>query len=162
MVAQTRNKMTEMFEGLGEGMCAAFDAGRHGQEMMFKAVSDSFRNTAEIEPIAAQTEKVAKAFGPFVGRNFDVMAECFDTAMRTGTDVFRTACKTAANMDELDVYDRSRRMWDAAFSAARTNFETMTKAGTRAFENWSDFCRTTCQPESVMARSAAPTVKSPK
>lgn len=161
MVAETKEKMTEMFDVWTDGFRTAFDAGRRTQDTFMRTVGEFWKTQPEIEGTYQRGERFAKEFAPFMTRNVQTISECAETTFRTGMDVFKVACDTATKGDDADVYRRTRSMWDATFGAARVNFEAFGKAGTRMVENFSDFMRTacTCCGESAPKSTAKPAAK---
>lgn len=145
MVAETREKMTEMFENWTDNVRATFDAGRRSQETVFKAVSEMYRAQPEFDGVISRTERMSREFLPFFGKNFQIFSDCLDSTFRTGMEVCKAACDaTTTRPDEGEFYKRSRQVWDAVFGAARSNFETFAKAGSRTMENYTEFFRTAC------------------
>jgi len=154
MVAETREKMTEMFETVSDGFRAAMDAGRRSQESMFKAVGDMCKAPGEFDGFVVRAERITREWMPTMGKNIQAMTECCDTGFRAGVEVFKTACDLSLRTEDADVYRKSRQFFDAAFNAARTNFDAIGKAGSRTMENWAEFCRS-AGSESGSGRAAS-------
>jgi len=149
MVAETKETMTKMFDCWNEGFRAAFDAGRRAQETWARTFTDVTKNPTGFENFFATGEKMAREFPPFVGKNMETLAQTCDTAYRANLDVFKAATDVAAHPDEGDFYQRSRRVFDVAFDAFRTNVDTFNKAATRGSELCTVFCQAVCTcPES--------------
>ena len=123
MVAESKETFTRMFESMNEGFRAAWDAGRRTQETFFKSATESAKFTTGFEPFFACSERFAREFVPFVGRTVETVAQTFDNGIRANVDVFKAACECAVKPEEGDFYKKSRRVFDAAFDAARTNFD---------------------------------------
>ena|SRR3990172_2513475 len=140
MVAETKENMTKVFDCMSEGVRTAFDAGRRTQDAWFKAMGDIWKRPGDAERFSGRGERIFREFVPFVGKNMEMAAQCCDTGLRTGIDVFKAACDAAAKPGETDAYDTARQVWDATFDAVRTNFDTFGKAGVRTMENCSTFC----------------------
>jgi hypothetical protein len=144
MVADTREKVTEMYETWTDNVRAAVDAGRRSQETFFKAFGDLWKTQPEMEGYFSRSERMAREFVPFLGKNVSTMSECMETTLRTGMDVLKAACDSASRQDDSDVYRRTRGVWDSTFGAARANFDAYTKASARMAENCSEFFRSAC------------------
>ncbi len=144
MVAETKEKMTEVFECWTDNVRATFDAGRRSHESVFKAVGDLCKCQPEFDGLFARTERAAKEFMPLVGKNLQVVTECVDTTFRAGMDVCKAACDSTSRSEAPDFYNKSRQVWDAAFGAARTHVEAIGKASGRTMENFTEFFRTAC------------------
>ena len=158
MVADTKENVTQMFDNMTETFRVAMDAGRKTQENFVRSMNDMWKNPMGFENVMTRGERVAKEIMPFVGRNMELMVESFDTTFRTGLDVFRTATDATLKNEDTDMYRRSRQVFDAAFGAMRSNFETFGKTGARAMENWSSFCKSACCcEEPTMKTTAKPT-----
>ncbi|MEK6676693.1 MAG: hypothetical protein AABZ47_13705 [Planctomycetota bacterium] len=147
MVAETKERMTEMVETWTDGVKSTMDAGRRSQETMFKAMGEMWKTNPDSENAYSRGERMFRDFMPFVSRNMSTMGECFDSSCKAGMEVFKTACDTTGKPEETDLYRRSRQMWDTAFGAARTNFDAFNKAGMRMMENFNEFFRAACGPE---------------
>ena len=159
MVADTKERMTEMFDVWNDGFRTAMDAGRKTQESFFRVMGDFWKTQPEFEGVYARGERAARELVPFVNRNVQTVSECAETTLRTGMDVFKVACDTATKADDVDVYRRTRNVWDATFGAARTNFDAVNKAGTRIAENFSEFVRNTCSTECAPKAAAKTATK---
>jgi hypothetical protein len=147
MVAETKENMTQAFDNMNETFRVAMDAGRRTQETFTRSMNDMWKNPMGFDMFFARGEKMAREFMPFMGRNMETFVDSMDTAFRTNMDVVKTATDTAMKGDDADMYRRSRQVFDAAFGAMRTNFETFAKAGSRTMENFSMFCKNTCMDE---------------
>lgn len=143
MVAETKQNMSRIFEKTAENVRVAMDAGFGAQQAWFSAFGDLFKRAGGFDSVP-HTDKAAKEFGPFVGRNIEAMTDCLDAGFRANMNAFKTACDVTARMDEGDAYGKSREVMDAAFNAVRTNVDALGKAGKRTVENWTTFCSTTC------------------
>ena len=159
MVAETKERMGEMFECWTDSFRVAMDTGRWSQENFFRAMGDVCKTPTDSEGFYGRGERMAREFVPFFGKNMQTFSECAETTVRTGADMIKVASDTAARADDADVYRRTRTVWDAAFGATRANFEAFGKAGTRMVENWSDFVRTSCGAETGPKTSAKPATK---
>ncbi len=151
MVAESKDRMTEVYETWTDNFRTFMDAGRRSQDSLFRAFGEAWKTQPEFEGLFARSERLTREFVPFVGKNVSTVSECVETTVRTGMDVFKAACDAATRTEETDVYRRTRGVWDAAFGAVRTNFEAFTKAGTRVAENCSEFLRSSCCQETVKA-----------
>lgn len=160
MVAEARESMTKVFDCMGESVRTAFDAGRRTQEAWLKAVGEMWKYPGDADRFSNRGERVFREFVPFMGKNMEVAAQCCDTGIRTGVDVFRVACDVAGKPGDTDAYDATRQVWDAAFQAVRTNFDTFGKAGARTMETCSAFCDSILRDETVPKSTAG--VKSGK
>lgn len=158
MVAETKETFSRVFDNMNESFRAAWDAGRRTQESFFKSATESAKVPSGFEPFFAFGERFAREFVPFVGRGFETVAQTMDNGLRANMDVFKVACECASKPEEGDFYKKSRRVLDAAFDAARTNFDTFSKAGSRVMDNCSTFVQSTCCDESC-GRPAAKTGK---
>ena len=161
MVAEAKETMTRFFDSINEGFRNSLDVTRRAQESFLKAVADTAKtqpNVPGFDAFFTTGERFAKEFAPFVSRNVETFVQSFDTGVRTNVDAFRTLCDVAGKTDDADVYRKTRKMWDIAFDAARTNFDAFGKTGTRAMENCSTFCQAVCG-EDVSTKSAGRTAK---
>ena len=140
MVAETKESMAKVFDCMSEGVRTAFDAGRRTQEAWFKAVGEMWKRPGDADGFSARGERVFREWVPFFGKSIEMATQCCDTGMRTGLDVFKTACDAAGKPGDTDPYETTRQVWDATFQAVRTNFDTFGKAGARTMENCSAFC----------------------
>ncbi len=159
MVAETKETFTKMFDNMNEGFRAAWDAGRRTQESFFKNAGETAKFPTGFEPFFTFGERFAREFVPFVGRGFETVAQSFDTGLRANMDVLKAACESSTKPEDGDFYKKSRRVLDAAFDAARTNFDTFSKAGSRAVDNYTTFVQTTCCDESCGKPAAKTTPK---
>lgn len=152
MVAETKETMNKMFDCWNESFQTMFDAGRRAQESWTKTVAEASKNPANptgFENFFNTGEKVAREFAPFVGKNMETFAKSCDTAFRTGMDVFKSATEVASHPEDGDLYQKSRKVFDVAFDAFRTNMEAFNKAATRNSELCSAFYQAVCTcPES--------------
>ncbi len=150
MVAETKDNVMQMFDNVNETFRVAMDAGRRSQETFVRSMNDMWKNPTGFDTFFNfnRGDKMVRDFMPFVGKNMEMMAETMDASFRANMDAFRTATNVTMKNDDADMYRRSRQIFDAAFDAMRTNFETFGKAGARTMENWSTFCKSTCCEES--------------
>jgi len=147
VVAETKETMGKVFDSWTEGFRAAMDASRRTQETWFKAFSETTKNPFGFEGFFASSEKMAKEFAPFVGRSLDTFANTCDSSVRAGLDVFRAATEVTMRPEDGDFYKKSRRVWDAAFDAVRTNVDAVGKAASRGMENCTAFYQNICGDE---------------
>lgn len=156
MVAETKETMTKMFDCWNEGFRATLEAGRRAQETWAKAFSEMNTTPLGFEAFFTTGERMAREFAPFVGKNMETFAQTCDTAFRANLDVFKAATEVAAHPEDGDFYKRSRRVFDVAFDAMRTNVDAFSKAAARSNELCSAFYRAvcTCCPET--GKSASP------
>lgn len=148
MVAETKERMTKMFDAMSEGFRAQMDAGRKVQQACIDTFTQVGKERTNFEGFFPMPERINQDWMPFMTRNMQTVVECFDTNVRAGVDAMRTACNQA-KAEETDPYKRTRAMWDAAFDAYRTGFDAMTKATQATIDNWTNFCNTTCCGESA-------------
>jgi len=144
MVAETKQDMTKMFEKTAENVRGAMDAGFGAQQAWFNACGDFFKRAGGFGTVLPQTDKIAKEFGPFVGKSIDAMTDCLDAGFRANMNAFKAACDVTTKMDEGDVYNKSREVMDAAFQAVKTNVDAFGKVGKRTVDNWTTLCSSTC------------------
>lgn len=144
MVAETKETMAKMFDCWSDGLRAALDAGRRAQETWVKTMTDASTDPSGSDSLFATSEKMAREFAPFVGKNLETAAKTCDTAFHANMDAFKAATDVAAHPDDGDFYKRSRRVADAAFDAFRTNVDAMTKGAARSAEACSAFSQVVC------------------
>lgn len=149
MVAETKESMTKVFDCMSEGVRTAFDAGRRTQDAWFKAVGEVWKRSGDADHISSRGERLFREFGPFVGKNMEMAAQCCDAGIRAGVDVFKVASDAAGMPGDTDPYDTTRQVWDATFQAVRTSFDTFGKVGARTMENCSAFCDSVLRDETA-------------
>jgi len=159
MVAETRENMTKMVDSLNEGFRSAFDAGQRTQEACFKTMREGWKRPAEFDRFFNRGERIMKEWGPFVGKTMDAVAQTCDANFKAGLDVFQAGCEATTKSEDGDVYRTTRQLWDAAFDAARTNFDTLAKVGARAIENCSSFYGSVLCDETTCKASPAKPAK---
>lgn len=160
MVAEAKETMTRFFDTMNEGFRNSIDATRRAQESFFKVVTDTAKtnpNFPGFDAFLTTGERFVKEFTPFVNRNLEAFVQTFDTGIRANVEAFRTMCDVAGRTEETDVYKKTRKMWDVAFDAARSNFDAFGKTGTRTMENCSAFCQSVCGEEISTKTAGRPT-----
>ena len=149
MVAEKTNPLNEHFKQFSENMRTVADAGLRARESMLRATCDALNKPAVWGEVTHSGSRFAKTAGPFASKNLTALEDCFDASFRSGLNVFATACDSTANSGDGDWQSQTRRLWDAMFEATRTNVEAASKAARATVENWSSFCRSTCETAPV-------------
>lgn len=142
MVTETKETMNKAFDTMNSGFRSAVDCGQRTQETWMNFMRDSWRNPAEIERVTHRGERMMKQFFPFMSETMESFTRACDVNMRAGLGVFKTMCEAATPTEDADLGRKTRQVWDATFEAMRTNFDTMSKVGAKALENYSTFCET--------------------
>ena len=156
MVAETQENMNKVFDCMNDGFRAAMDAGKRAQESWFKILGEKNVPTFDFANVVDRTDRFAKDFFPFMNKTMETITQSCDHSFRSGLDVVRTACDKPA--EDGDFYANTRRFWDAAFDATRSNFETFSKASTKTADNFSAFCNAMCScPEASGKNTTAKT-----
>lgn len=140
MVAETKESMAQVFDGMADGFRSALDAGRRSQAAYTKAFDEFWQKPMEGRPRNERGEKLVREWAPFFGKSVETLTQTCDATMRSGLDVFKAACEASMKPADTDPYEASRRFWDATFGAARTGFDVFGKAGAKTIENCSAFC----------------------
>jgi hypothetical protein len=133
-----------------ESVRTAFDTTRRAQESMFKSFADGTKTNGGFPGFDAfftTGERLTREFGPLVSRNIETFAETFQTGLRANADVFLAVFDAAVRPEENDLYKRTRKVWDTAFDAFRTQMNAFGKSTQRAVENCSEFCQTIANTE---------------
>lgn len=112
--------------------------------MWFNAFGDFFKRTSELATVVPNPDKVAREFGPFVGKTVEAMTDCADAGFRSGMNAFKSVCDAGTRMEGGDVFGHSREIVDATFAAFKTNMDVFGKVGKRTAENLTAFCCATC------------------
>ena len=141
MVTETTETMSKMFEQMTASVRGAFDAGRRMQESWFDAATGVAHPPAGFDEFAGRTERVAKEWVPFVGKNVETFGQSCDVGFRAGQDVLNAAHEMASRPVDGDHAKSARRFWDASFDAVRLNVDNFTKTSTRTLENCSAFAQ---------------------
>lgn len=144
MVAETRENIAQMFDTMADTARASMEAGRRMQESWFEALGAPTKGENGFEGFFAQGERMNREFFPFMNRSMQTVAEFANTNFQAGMETFKTMCEATTRGSDVDMYRRTRDMWDAAFNAFRTGFQAMNKAGIKTMENWANFCQTAC------------------
>ena len=148
MVAETKENMTQVLDTMADTARASMEAGRRMQESWFEAIGTPNKGEYGFDGCFTQGERMTREFLPFVGKNMQTVAEFSHANFQAGMDTFKTFSDTTTKCADVDFYRRSRDMWDAAFGAFRTGFNTLNKAGIKTMENWATFCQTACTESS--------------
>jgi len=153
MVQGTNETLTEVFETMSDAARTSLEAGRRTQEFWFDAMKDVFAGAQSFDRWTSFGEKVSREAAPLVAKNIEIFADTVDKTSRAGMDVLKTACDVALNANEGDFAGKSRAMWDASFSAMRTNVSAFSKLGQKTMENWASFCKNSSS-DSAPAKAA--------
>ena len=153
MVAETNEKTTEVFEAMTGGMTSAIEAGRKAQKSFFKTVGDAYKGGQPRPFFPGAAGNATERFMPVVTKNLETATETFGASFRNALDVFNAGCEAASKLDDGNAYDRSRKVWDAAFGAAKANMELVGKAATTTFDRWTGLCRSMTSETSGKASS---------
>jgi hypothetical protein len=156
MVAETKETVSRMFGCMNDSLRAVVDAGQRTQESWLKASGEAWKRPAEFERLYNRGERIAREWVPFVGKTMDAATQSYDAGFRAGMDAFKTVCDVASKTDDADPYRRTRQLWDAAFDAARTNFDAFAKASARTLENCTAFCESVCSDDVAMRAAGKP------
>ncbi len=153
MVTETKETMYKAFDSMNDGFRKAVDCGQRTQETWMNFVQDAWHNPGELGRITKRSERMMKQFFPFVGETMESFTRACDVNMRAGLGVFKTICDSATPSDEADLGRKTRQVWDSAFEAIRTNFDTMSKVGAKTLENYSTFCETAFADEGCCTKT---------
>ncbi len=156
MVSETRDSTARIFDRVNDSVRAAFDLGRRTQEAWFKTVSEAWTT------VPADGQRFLGEWAPFVGRQMETAVQAADASVRSGLDVFKAAVDATMRTGDIDPYESSRNFWDAAFGAARANFDVVGKAGSRAMEDCANFCESFWRQETPRRGGPTTTTKGPK
>lgn len=159
MVHGTNETMTEVFDTMSDAVRTSLEAGQRTQEFWFDAMKDMMSGPHDFNRFSSFGEKISKEAAPLVAKNIEVVADTIDSSTRAGMDVLKTACDVALNANEGDISGKNRAMWDASFSAVRTNMSAFTKMGQKTLENWATFCKDTCSSTSPAKSAPKPAPK---
>ena len=154
MVSETTEGIDKFFETMAENCRKAGETMLGTQKAW--ACGDAGKGTAVADMLSGPGSRFATELSPLIAKNVQTATDCVEASVRTGFDVFKTACEVGTKAADADVHDRTRRVFDAAFEGMRNNFDAMETAGKRTAEQWSAFCSTTCrEPEATKAGSKA-------
>ncbi len=143
MVTEYREGMNKMFDQMAESLRASMEVGKKMQNSWFEAASFG-KNGGEMNRFFGQNEKVAKEWLPFVERTMKTCSESACNSFEANLGVFKKATSFAAKGAENDVNKNSREMFDAGFSAMRSNMDTMAATGKKVMDDWATFCHAEC------------------
>lgn len=167
MVTETRETMNKAFDNFNDGIRSAMDASQRTQETWFNFMRDSFRQPGDVDRMFRRGERVLNEWLPFVGGTMNTVVKAYDANLHAGMEVFKTYFD-GLSRGETDLGKTTRQVWDAAFEAARTNFDMMSRVGTRTLENCASFCEAAFSTEEGHPASAGrptptrPTAKTEK
>lgn len=144
MVVETKENMAQMFDTITDTARASMEAGRRMHESWFEAIGVPSKGEHGFEGCFTQGERMTREFFPFVNKNMQATAEFMNANFQAGMDTFKTVCDVTTKSVDGDFSRRARDMWDAAFGAFRTSFNSLNKVGIKTLENWATFCQSAC------------------
>lgn len=166
MVTETRETMNKAFETFNDGFRSAVDASQRTQETWFNFMRDAWRRPADMDRMFQRSERIINEWMPFVGTNMNTMVKAYDTNLRAGMEVFKTFFDNMSRGENTDMGKATRQVWDAAFEAARTNFDVMNRVSARTLENCAAFCEAAfgneCGTTRTQSQPTRPTGKNEK
>ncbi len=145
MVTETNETITQMFDSMTTASKACVDAGQRFQDSWFTKVGQGQKGSnGSFSSMFDLSDKMARAWFPFFNNATTLVTECATACIDANTKAVKTSVEKGMGACDGSCTCEPKELWNSAFGAAQANFDAVNKAGRRAMENWTGFCKTAC------------------